>query len=542
MSDDMMRHKRLLSVGEASRYLGVSRTTLLKAEDQGLIRPVRTPGGHRRYGTEELDRLLQHSVAVFERGYGYRASPETSLPTFINQIASNPSSLEEVAYQSISLLADSFQADIGAVFALDGNESLGLLASYGVPVEAANSWANNAITNKVMRDGLPLGYEDLNVDLSGVSGPFQAVCVPMVYRGVPLGVFHLVSTRRYQFYPSEVNILKMVAVYLASLIVDSDRLRQNHRHIEELTFIERISRDMQVETDLGSSLEKFLAGTIEVLEADAGAVFLRDPSRGGYYVYAVRGCPCPEKMWDFRVESGEGITGWVLERGKTRFSLNLPGDPRLLPGARDLVKGMASSICLPLKIEGEVIGAFHIASYKPRHFEPGEERFLTTIAGQAALIINRAHLYQQMADLAKREAILRKHYAEILEEMPIAIKVVDKDLRILTFNKAMEGLTGLRREEALGQIEFDALPVLRTSPEAMECFDTLLQTGEIVEKHNLLITGFREEGVKTTYNVKLLPLKDDKGDLEGAVLFIKDITQLVTMQRMLEDAGLTLAV
>ncbi len=537
MNNNVPRRKRLIPIGEACLYLGVSRATLLKAEDHGLIRPVRTPGGHRRYGREDLDRLLQHSVAVFEQGHDYRARPETTLPTFINQIASNPSSLEEVAYESIRLLGDSFQADVGAVFALDSHEELHLLAAYGVSSEAASTWAGNPITTRVMRDGLPVGYEHLNVDLPGVNGTFQAICVPLTYRGVTLGVFHLVSTQRYQFYPSEVNILKMIAVYLASLIVDSDRLRQHQRHVEELMLIEWISHDMQMEVDLKRLLDRFLAGTIEVMGADAGIVFLRNPLRGDYQVHAVQGYP--DEMRQIRMSGGEGITDcWVLEQGKIYSSADLANAPCLPPAVKDLVRGIASTICLPLKVKGEVIGVFHISSYAPRHWKPDEERFLTTIASQAALIIHRAHLCQQMAKLAKREAVLRKRYEDILEEMPIAIEVVDKDLRILTFNKAMEELTGLKREEALGGMEFEVLPVLATSPEAVETFDMLLRTGEMVERHNISIPPFHEREAETICDIKYLPLKGSEGELEGAVLFVQDVTELVTLRRRLEEAGL----
>ncbi|MDY7080002.1 MAG: GAF domain-containing protein [Chloroflexota bacterium] len=525
--------KRMIPIGEACLYLGVSRATLLKAEDHGLIRPVRTPGGHRRYGREDLDRLLQHSVAVFEQGHYYRARPEATLPTFINQIASNPSSLEEVAHESIRLLGDSFQADVGAVFALDSQEELHLLAAYGVSSEAASTWASNTITTRVMQDGLPVGYEHLNVDLPGVRSSFQAVCVPLTYRGVTLGVFHLVSTHRYQFYPSEVNILKMVAVYLASLIVDSDRLRQHQRHIEELALIERISHDMQMEVDLRQLLDRFLDGTIEVMGADAGIVFLRDPLDGCCRIHAVRGYP--DGVWQPEMTESENIITdcWVLEHGQMRSSADPTNDSCLPPAAKSMVENIASMICLPLKIEGEVIGAFHISSRTPRSFGPDEERFLTTIASQAALIIHRAYLYQQMADLARREAILRKHYEDILEEMPIAIKVVDKDLRILAYNKTMENLTGIKREDALGRIEFEVLPVLKTSPEAMDAFDRLLQTGEMVEGHNVSIPHFHEEETETIFDAKYLPLKDSEGELEGAVLFVQDVTELATLRRQL---------
>jgi len=45
----MATPERWLSVSEAGRALGLSRTSLLAAEEAGLLASLRTPGGHRRY-------------------------------------------------------------------------------------------------------------------------------------------------------------------------------------------------------------------------------------------------------------------------------------------------------------------------------------------------------------------------------------------------------------------------------------------------------------------------------------------------------------
>lgn len=52
-----------LTVSEAARALGLSRTSLLAAEDAGLLTPMRTPGGHRRYRPGELRRYLDAAGA-----------------------------------------------------------------------------------------------------------------------------------------------------------------------------------------------------------------------------------------------------------------------------------------------------------------------------------------------------------------------------------------------------------------------------------------------------------------------------------------------
>jgi hypothetical protein len=55
--------ERWLSVSEAGRALGLSRTSLLAAEEAGLLASVRTPGGHRRYRPAELRRYLRAAGA-----------------------------------------------------------------------------------------------------------------------------------------------------------------------------------------------------------------------------------------------------------------------------------------------------------------------------------------------------------------------------------------------------------------------------------------------------------------------------------------------
>lgn len=68
-----MDHSRthLLKAREAAHYLGVSLNTLYRMEQNGHIAPFRTPGGHRRYSFEMLDRYLEQSRSRFNN----RGSP-----------------------------------------------------------------------------------------------------------------------------------------------------------------------------------------------------------------------------------------------------------------------------------------------------------------------------------------------------------------------------------------------------------------------------------------------------------------------------------
>jgi DNA-binding transcriptional MerR regulator len=55
--------KIVLKAREAAEYLRISLFTLNTIERQDLLTPMRTPGGHRRYTVEMLNRYLELSRA-----------------------------------------------------------------------------------------------------------------------------------------------------------------------------------------------------------------------------------------------------------------------------------------------------------------------------------------------------------------------------------------------------------------------------------------------------------------------------------------------
>lgn len=60
---DAYPEDELLSPAQALKVAHISRSTLLRAEQSGLISPYRTPGGHRRYRRGDLDALLTLKTA-----------------------------------------------------------------------------------------------------------------------------------------------------------------------------------------------------------------------------------------------------------------------------------------------------------------------------------------------------------------------------------------------------------------------------------------------------------------------------------------------
>lgn len=53
----MVKEKNVMTITEAATYLGVSCDTIRRWGKKGLLKPFRTPGNHRRYNKEDLDRI-----------------------------------------------------------------------------------------------------------------------------------------------------------------------------------------------------------------------------------------------------------------------------------------------------------------------------------------------------------------------------------------------------------------------------------------------------------------------------------------------------
>jgi excisionase family DNA binding protein len=66
--NDNQKRLTLLTAREAANYLRVSISTLNRMERRGLLVPLRTPGGHRRYTLEMLNECLTQEKVMEEMG------------------------------------------------------------------------------------------------------------------------------------------------------------------------------------------------------------------------------------------------------------------------------------------------------------------------------------------------------------------------------------------------------------------------------------------------------------------------------------------
>lgn len=398
-----MGGKRLLSMREACRYLGMSRMTLIDAEERGLIKPERTAGGHRRYTVAALRELLETTRAQHE-AHQFAAPSHDSfqLAQCITRLRDRSLTPEHTLKEALRNLVLLLHIEIGAVFLLDETQRLSLRASYGVPHGMLTDIAyldSCDVSAQVLRVGRPIVYDQsAQRNLPARLEIGQGLCVPLVYQDETLGVLHVISSHRYQFFPSEINIVSTIAVYLASLVVNAQLLAQVQTRLRELALLNRLSNLTETCTELDLLLHAFLNEVLKLIGVEYGTVFLRDRSAQRLYIRAARGYP--DWIYDLNIAVDEGIAGWVMQHAQPRYSPNLPDEPLLPQQFRDIARTVGSSLCLPLRTNNEIVGVFHVTAATRREFSPDEVRVLLTAGNQAAVVIHRALLLEEIAQRA----------------------------------------------------------------------------------------------------------------------------------------------
>ncbi len=128
-----------------------------------------------------------------------------------------------------------------------------------------------------------------------------------------------------------------------------------------------------------------------LIKADNASVMLLEPS-GGLSILAGAGA---SGIADKRTTvAGMGISGAILKSGRAEIVNDAPADPRYAEGGMDV----KSLMCTPLKVLDKTIGVINVSTTTPHTYTADELKLLSSVASQAAAVIENARLFDQLQD------------------------------------------------------------------------------------------------------------------------------------------------
>ncbi len=174
-----------------------------------------------------------------------------------------------------------------------------------------------------------------------------------------------------------------------------------------------ISQQLNATRDHVALLKRIISAAMELLDIEASSILLVDPSTGELRFELAD--TMDQNMTTIVVPMEGSIAGWVVTHGEPRVIEDVTQEPNFFKNVDDVLKFETRNVlAVPLRTHKKVIGALEAVNKRSRTRFNGEDiKILTTLAGQAAIAIENARLFQQSDFMAEMVHELRTPLASL---------------------------------------------------------------------------------------------------------------------------------
>jgi signal transduction histidine kinase len=174
-----------------------------------------------------------------------------------------------------------------------------------------------------------------------------------------------------------------------------------------LALLNAMSQRFAATLDLDEILDLLMQAVTETVGTEGCTVWLRDNERQDIVCRAALRDEYYRNLIDIRMEFGQGIVGWVAERGESLIVPCVADDPRF-SAAIDEKLGFETSavLAVPLRVRDMIIGVVELVNKVNNQFDMDDQIMLETLVAPAAIAIDNARmvdeLYQYTIELQYR--------------------------------------------------------------------------------------------------------------------------------------------
>ncbi len=199
---------------------------------------------------------------------------------------------------------------------------------------------------------------------------------------------------------------------------DSDASAMLAHYQQRLNRYERIieiSQQLNSMLDHVTLLKRIIAAGMELTNTEAVSILLIDPASGELRFEQASDPNTMAQMQNIIVPMEGSIAGWVVMHGEGRVIEDVKQDPSFFDEVDDELEFTTRNIlAVPMKTHNKVIGALEAINKRNRErFTDEDVRLLGILAGQAAIAIENARMFQQSDFMAEMVHELRTPLAAL---------------------------------------------------------------------------------------------------------------------------------
>ena len=259
-------------------------------------------------------------------------------------------------------------------------------------------------TGKALRTGLPQIIEDVSRAPAYIpwrekalkEGFCTAVSFPLVARGKAFGALNLYSDQPGFFSPERLGLIQTFAHLAATALENAQLLEETRVHLQRVKTLRNIDLAILGSLDLRVTYRVILDEILNQLKIDAASILSFNPNTH-FLEYAAGKGFRTNTIEKSRVPLGKGLAG---QAAKERRVWHIPDlstlGPDLVHGDLWKKEGFVSYYAVPLISKGKLLGVLEIFHRTPHFGNTDWINFLETLAGQLAIAIDSASLFDNL--------------------------------------------------------------------------------------------------------------------------------------------------
>lgn len=260
----------------------------------------------------------------------------------------------------------------------------------------------NGMTDQVVRTKEPYVNNqsetrpDPRDSISEITGLVKAVaCTPLIAQGEVIGVLWL--GRNTPIDDEALRMLSSIANIAASAIRRTTLYEETVENLHRLEGLNSIETAINTSLDLNLTLRVLVNQVMQLLKVDATNVLLFDEISNTLRFATGKGFGSTIQLRKANIKYGDSYAGRAVLERKTIKVLNLP-ESLDFHDFRNFVinEDFSSYVGVPLIAKGRVVGVLEVYSCSPLNPGKGWMDFLETLAGQAAIAIDNATLFDDL--------------------------------------------------------------------------------------------------------------------------------------------------
>jgi phosphoserine phosphatase RsbU/P len=244
--------------------------------------------------------------------------------------------------------------------------------------------------------------EDVSQDprfLALAPGVVAELAIPLLHRDRLVGVLNIEGPQPGAFHPGARTALQVLASHLAVAIENAQFHRETRWYAGLLATLYEIGKETASILDLDQLLHRVADVVKRVIDYEMFGILLLDEERRELVLRkSVSYGSIQEKT---TIKLGEGLTGIAAQTKQPILVADVRQDPRYL----ELIPETRSELVVPLVTQDRVVGVFDLESSQLDRFNEEHVKVLTALAGQVAVAIENARLYDE---LVRREMRLNR--------------------------------------------------------------------------------------------------------------------------------------